>query len=522
MDPRDNPAAKPTLADYIAPIWRHKWIVLTLALAVAAATYVFYDHKPPEYRAETEIYVKSAGAEALIGNAQPAATDREIANQARVVRSRLVAQRVARRVGFKGDPNALLNSIDVFADPQADFVTVQAVGHTPREAAALANGFAQAFVEQRTAQRRADADRALVAARGALASLRSSPTSQTAADQRTDEQDLASQISQLEILRSLPTGSAEQLDPAEPPSAPFAPKPARNAVFAFVMALALAIFAAFGLDRMDRRIRQLDEVPPIYDAPVIATIPRSGERPPRMPPAVIPPSLLEPFRTLRTALGLDDAAKTILVTSAVPREGKSTVVRNLALAYREAGKRVLVLEADLRKPELSRSLFTLAEPGLTDVLQSKTRLSEALHAVPTDSAELRAASPRNGHASSGAGIDGEDVMLLPAGTPAIDPPTLLGADLFKILLREVRERFDVVLIDSPPLLSVSDALPVLPEVDGVLLVSRVGTTTEESAKELTHLVGRVRGTRLLGVVANGVPAGVRTFNYGMSEYAAPQ
>jgi Mrp family chromosome partitioning ATPase len=112
-----------------------------------------------------------------------------------------------------------------------------------------------------------------------------------------------------------------------------------------------------------------------------------------------------------------------------------------------------------------------------------------------------------------------DLVLLPGGSPAPDPPTLLGAHEFKVVLGTLKEHFDIVLIDSPPLLSVSDALPMLGEVDGTLLVSRVGTTTEESAKQVAELVNWGSRTRLLGVVANDVqPASLRA-GYGASEYA---
>jgi Mrp family chromosome partitioning ATPase/capsular polysaccharide biosynthesis protein len=522
--PAHVPATQ-SLQDYLAPVWRHKWVVLILAIVVSGGAYLYYSHKPPLYAAATDVYLKTSGAETLVTtNGQPATTDREIANQARVLRSHAVAVRVARRIGFKGDPDALLGAVQVVADPNADFVTIQSQAGTPRGAADLANGFAQAFIDMRVANRRDDAERALRAAKEALAQARGTGPARTAS-QSEELQNLASQISQLEILRSLPTGSAEQLDPATPPAAPFAPRPKRNAIFAFALSLMFGVLLAFGLDRIDRRIRQLDDVTPAYDAPVIATIPRASERPARTPPPAIPATLLEPFRTLRTSLEIataDAGVRTLLVTSAVAKEGKSTIVRNLALAYRESGKRAVILEADLRKPGLARSLFTPAEPGLTDVLKGKTTLHDALHKVPARLADLSPVAHVNGD-GNGSAAHGTSALfplfLVPCGTPELDPPTMLGTDRFKSLLRHLREEFDMVLIDSPPLLAVSDAVPVLREVDGMVLVSRVGTTTEESAKQLVDLVARVSQTKLLGVVANDVPAGVRSFNYGLPEYA---
>jgi Mrp family chromosome partitioning ATPase/capsular polysaccharide biosynthesis protein len=522
MHPNPN-VSKQSLQDYVAPVWRHKWIVIALAVVVSVGAYVYYNRKPRVYAASTDVYLNtSGGAQALITpNDQPAATDRDLANQARLLRSEPVAERVARRIGFRGDPGLLLGAVQVLANPNADFVTIVARAGTPRGAADLTNGFAQAFVDQRAANRRDDADRALAAAKQAMADAQTSNPARTP-DQRDELQNLASQISQLEILRSLPSGSAEQLDAAKPPTAPIAPRPKRNAIFAFTLSLMFGILAAFGLDRIDRRIRQLDDVTPLYEAPVIATIPRANARPSRTPPASIPAPLVEPFRTLRTSVELaagDAGIKTLLIASAVPREGKSTIARNLALAYGESGKHVLILEADLRKPVLARSLFTPAEPGLTDVLQSKASVAEAMHEVPSSMGELTGVVHVNGNGNTSLAIRPPSVVLLPCGTPELDPPTLLATNTFKALLAKLRDQFDVVLIDSSPLLSVSDALPVLREVDAMILVSRVGTTTDESARRLVDLVERVSQTRLLGVVANDVPTPERRSRYGVPEYA---
>ena len=216
------------------------------------------------------------------------------------------------------------------------------------------------------------------------------------------------------------------------------------------------------------------------------------------------------------------------------------------MAYREAGKRVAIVEADLRKPTAALSLSTSAEPGLTDLLSGDATLTEALHEVSrasTDSGRApmivmqgnglgpdghrkatgqrkAAAGKKNGSQPfkvvSGSDLGG--MWLLPGGAPAPDPPTLLATSEFEELLLELSDSFDVVLIDTPPLLSVSDALPLLAKVDGSLLVSRVGATTQESAEHVAELVMRVPGARVLGVVANDVPPASLHARYASLEY----
>ena len=519
----------PDLRDYLAPVWRFKWIILVLASTAALATYLYYDHKPKTYESSTDIYLGGSGVDQLVTGTDQTGSERELANQARVLRSRPVAERVARRVGFKGDPEELLGAMRVVVDPEADFVTLVAAWPDPQGAARLANAFARAFLDQRLVTRRINVDRALEAANKAIAELERSPGGRRSEERR----ELAATISQLEILRSLPRGEAEQLDRARPAAAPSAPQPLRNALFAFVLGLAFGVIAAYGIDRLDRRIREVDEVTPIYDAPVLGTIPRAAKRLSAKGPPVIPTSLLEPFRTLRTSLEVAGAdSGTLLITSGAAGEGKSTIVRNLAMAYREAGNQVAIVEADLRRPSAARWLSTPAEPGLTDVLLGDVTLDEALHEVPYEAIAGRRSRltvvPGNGsrpdHPDDAnpfralTNFDLGDLFLLPGGASTPDPPTLLGTGEFRALLDELAERFDIVLIDTPALLSVSDALPLLAEVAGTVIVSRVGTTTEDSAEQVAELVGRVRGAELLGVIANDVPLASRG-RYGYAESA---
>jgi Mrp family chromosome partitioning ATPase/capsular polysaccharide biosynthesis protein len=522
-----NATETPDLRDYLAPVWRFKWIILALALTVTLATYLYYDGKPKIYQSSTDIYLGNSGVEELVTGTEQTGSERELANQARVLRSRPVAARVAQQIGFKGDPEALLGALQVVADPDADFVTLVAVWSDPQGAARLANAFAQAFLDQRLATRRDDADRALEAARRAMADLGLSPT------RANERAELAARISQLEVLRTLPSGAAEQLDRARPSAVPTGPRPTRNAIFAFVLTLALGILAAYGIERLDQRIRNVDEVTPIYDAPVLGTIPRAAEKLSDRSAPAIPTSLRESFRTLRTSLEMAGAdSGTLVVTSGVPGEGKSTIVRNLAMAYLESGKEVAIVEADLRRPTAACWLSTPGEPGLVHVLLGDATLNDALHEVPYDADAMPARvtpARRNGSGPPPRAENGNEfnaisgfvppaLFLLPGGSQAADPPTLLGTSEFQLLLVELADRFDVVLIDTPALLSVSDALPLLSEVVGTVLVSRLGATTEKSAEQVADLVGRVRGARLLGVIANDVPGESHRARYGYAEY----
>jgi Mrp family chromosome partitioning ATPase len=206
------------------------------------------------------------------------------------------------------------------------------------------------------------------------------------------------------------------------------------------------------------------------------------------------------------------------------------IARNLGIAYHEAGKQTVIVEADLRQPTAARWLSTPEAPGLTDLLSGTATLDDALHPVSLDfgasTGSPVASAHHNGAGANGGsgwadfgampGITSGSLWLLPGGSSASDPPTLLGS--LGWLLMELSERFDLVLVDTPALLAVSDAMPLLTTVDGTLLVSRVGTTTGESAEDVAKVVRGVPGARVLGVVANDVPLASLRARYGYRQY----
>jgi len=189
-------------------------------------------------------------------------------------------------------------------------------------------------------------------------------------------------------------------------------------------------------------------------------------------------------RAIRTAIAchsLDHPLRTLLVTSAAAHEGKTTVLLNLALAFAEAGRRVLIIDADLRRPSLHRALAIPNEGGLADMLEKGHTWPEGFRRVTS-------------------GLE-----CLPAGIRAANPGSLLSSHHMAALLEQACERADIVLIDSPPLLAVADALPLAAQVDGVLLVARFGVTQRRSLVRAKMLLEKV-GAHPIGVILNGLSA----------------
>lgn len=194
----------------------------------------------------------------------------------------------------------------------------------------------------------------------------------------------------------------------------------------------------------------------------------------------------EAFRTLRTNLGLlsvDEPLKVVMITSPTPEEGKSTVASNLAVAYAHAGKHVLMIDCDLRKPAIHRAFSVENRRGLTNVLVEDVDLQEV-----TQRTDVRR------------------LDVLTSGPIPPNPSELLASRRMKELLANVKKRYQMVLIDTPPVLAVTDASILATLVDGAILVVRAGFTRKDAANHAKRNL-EMTGVRLLGCILNGVRAG---------------
>jgi non-specific protein-tyrosine kinase len=508
---RDDPTLTPpsterelTPVDYLRPVWRFKFVLVPLVVLVAFAVYKVSQRQTPVYDTSTTIYVGQSNVDSLLAGAggTQGMDQRQVANQARLIASRPVAARVAKILKTSVPPDYLLGAIGVTTDPNSDFITIRGSASSAQDAAAVTNAFAQAYLDFRRVSQTQATQQALTTAKARLANL--------TPKRRTGQEGSALQVRITDLQNNLllPPQVGEQTVRADPPGAATSPKPKRNAIFGGVFALLLGIILAFVFDRSDRRLRKPEEAEEAYGVPVLAALPRTRRPAPIEDGQVtVARHFREPMRTLRVNLGFaarDRALRSLLVTSAVPEEGKSTVVRNLALGYAEAGSRVVVVEADLRKPSLAKLFGVEAGAGLGDVLHQETSLEEAtvpvyVHTIPG----VRPHESENGNSAAGQGI----VELLTAGHALYDPTSLLTPERMRPIVMRLLERFDVVLIDSPPVLAVSDSLQLLEAVDGAVIVSRASVTTTDAAKRVRKTLQRVKGAPVLGVVFNGLDDG---------------
>jgi succinoglycan biosynthesis transport protein ExoP len=311
------------------------------------------------------------------------------------------------------------------------------------------------------------------------------------------------------------TGAVETVEQATPDSSPVSPNPTRNVVFGIVIGLVLGIGVALLMEQLDRRVKHQDDIADTMGIALLATVSkRKAFDRKHLGQGSMSPEDLEAFRMLRANLRYYDSnrdVKSVLVTSAEPGEGKTLVSLGLALAAAAAGEKVLLLEADLRDPGLSRVLKLPQAAGLSRVLTEG--VGATAEATTTVSAEELTES------AAGVTID-----VMPAGAVPPNPPALLESKAMKDLIAGAENTYDFIVIDTPPLLAVSDAIPLISTVSGILVVSGLGVSTRTSAGELIEQLHRLNAS-ILGLVVNFAQDQRRAYGYGRPaqvELAQPQ
>jgi capsular exopolysaccharide synthesis family protein len=264
-----------------------------------------------------------------------------------------------------------------------------------------------------------------------------------------------------------------------------------------VLGLLLGLALVFWVERSDQRLREPTEFEALYGRPLLGVIPESATLGRGRTGSQLhygdqfSHGEAEAFQLIRAHLryfNVDRQLRTLLVVSASPGDGKTTLSVNLAAAAARTGARVLLIDADLRRPSVAGQLDLAADPGLVDLLISAATLSEATQTVELDGSSERASR--------------HTLNVIVAGATPPNPTELLESNAMSSLLKECAADHDFVVIDTSPLLAVPDALPLLGEVDGVLVVGRLGLDRRDESRRLRQVLDSTNSP-VLGVVANG-------------------
>jgi Mrp family chromosome partitioning ATPase len=515
-----------TLQDYLRVVRRRKWMVVQAAVLLTLAAVAFSLHQQRLYEASADVLlsaenVSSAVPGSLTGLSQD--PERTTETQAQVARVPAVAQGALDRVDAPGMTVAeFLASSSVSSSPTSDILTFAVANPDSALAQRLANAYAQSYSAYRQKLygdaiessltnvdkqlQRLERTAASVQVRGRRTGLRAltaygAQYSTLIDQQQTLESMQALQPSVASVLREADGATLTQ------------PKTVRNGALGLVVGLVLGLGLAFLREALETRVRTTAEVSArLGGLPLLGRLPRPPKRLRRSDKLVMledPASAqAEAFRMLRANLDfmrLDRDARTIIVTSALDQEGKSTTVANLAVAFARAGKRVVLADLDLRRPVLAR-FFDLDGPGLTQVALGHVPLEAALAGIPiTDPPEprrrlsLRRNGNQDGHVTRE--LLGE-LEVLPSGPIPPDPGEFVSSAALGKVMGALRERADVVLVDAPAALHVGDVVSLSSLADGILVVARPAALRRQTLAELKRLLSLVR-TPALGFVATG-------------------
>jgi tyrosine-protein kinase len=478
-----------SLRDYLQILWRCRWLVIAVIVAVPAGAVVYSLQQAPAYRADAEVLLSHQDvAAALSGTPDTRLSqdaDRDARTQSQLARVPAVATAAIEAAGVPMSLGAFFKDSSVTSSPNSDLLEFRVEHRTRTGAERLVNAYARAFVRYREALDTTSLRRAQREVAGRLHRLAASGDRRTAL-----YRNLAAKHEELRVLRTLQTSRAAVVQSADS-AAKVRPKPVRNGILGFVLALILGGILAFLWDALSARVRSAPEIAEHLQLPLLARLPKPARRLRKQNQLVM---LAEPhdaaaeaFRVLRTNLDLvnvDRGARTIMVVSAVEGEGKSTTIANLAVAAARAGRHVVLVDLDLRRGDIDQ-LFGVANwPGITDVAYGKLGLTDAL--VPIDVNPGWHAQPITIPAIAVREPTGS-LQILPAGQLPSEAGDFVVSDTTAEILAELRQAADLIVIDAPPLLQAGDAMAISARVDGVVIVAQLDvrrSTLDELSRTL--------------------------------------
>lgn len=477
------------IRSYMRAVWRWKVLILVLVVGAPAVAYFLERGKPKEYSASTTLSLNVNGT---VGTGTAGTTvfqSNNVTAIAQVITTSSVGAIAGAELKPPESAGYALSGVSASGDPVTNFITITVVRNDPVQAAAVANAFATALNVDGSREAKANLRKAIRTTQAQLANV-----SKTSANYGTLQANLQTYEEQL----AAPNNVASLVEAAAPNYAPVGPHPRRAVELGLVIGILLAVAAVMLLDSADRRLRSPDDLEEFTKLPLLAAIAPSAFN----SELDTTPVDEEAFQTLRTSLTyftVDQRVKSVLITSPGEQEGKSTVAVRLALASARAGLDVVLVDADLRRGGATSKLGLQPNLGLGLVLAEQRPVESALidWSLSSDAAGR--------------------LRVLAAGSPPPNPAALISSTAMREVLAILEHQVDLVIIDTPAALAVSDAVPLMQQASGVVLVARMNRSSRETVQRLQKIILAAHGN-LLGAVATGVTSGPGYEKYSQTYY----
>jgi capsular exopolysaccharide synthesis family protein len=486
------------LRAYLVVVLRHWKAIVLVTVVVVAAALGYAVQQDPQYRAQSTILIRQSDSARVISDRNINATDaaRQLNNEVELFESGTVEDAVDKVYNGPLDPKSVKASVQ---SDSSDVLNAHLTAGDADQAADLLNLYVKTFIDVRREQQTDE----LLAIRQQIQSKIDDLNQRIATAGSADAEALRGQrtvyqqqIEDLEVSADVTRTGVQVLTQAEPPSTPVSPKPLRDLALALVLGGVLGVGLAFVIDSLDERIRSVADLERVAGGlPIMSLIPfvDRGVVPGFVATRDEPNGIqAEAFRSLRTTVkfaGVDRRIKVIQVTSASQGDGKTTTVANLSTAFAQGGDRVVVACCDLRRPTVQERFGVDLAPGFTDVLTDDAPIDRALRRVtPT-------------------------LAVLPAGTPPGNPSELLSTQRARSVIEALASQTDVLVIDSTPVLPVTDALVVSRLVDATIIVIDGRSTTRKAVRRTLQLLQQVNAP-VIGLVLNGLSDSGTGYGYG--------
>ena len=497
-----------TFGRYLGMAWHWAWLLALMTALAGGSAYYHAMQTTPIYQASTLALVNPAPATKALDLYTMQTSEALAQTYIKLMITRPVLEGVIRRAGLSVRPDTLGKAIQAEVVKDTQLIVIRVEDTDPVRAALTANALVAEFSDQNMAEQASryaaskeslsaqltQLDQQIQSASATLNSLGNGLSRQAERDQlnatlsqyRQTYAALLQSYEQVRLAEAQSISTIVQKESAYPPASPIRPQTMRDTVMAAFVGLILGVGVVLLIESLDDSLKGPDEVVRKLKLPVLGLITRIGNvendalvtcTHPRSP-------VSEAFRALRTNIqytSVDRPICTLLVTSPTPEDGKSTIATNLAVILAQGGRKTVILDADLRKPMIHKFMKLPNRKGVSD-----------LFVVP------QLGLDGNLQETSVAGL-----RALTSGSLPPNPAELLGSVKMIEIMNRVKEQVDIVVLDSPPLLAVTDAAVLAPRVDGVLLVIKPGVTKLAACRQAVEQLQQV-GANILGVILNDV------------------